>query len=430
MSLSRLLRIPALACLATLFLPVIAAAQTSVVVLEFGGGREGAQARRAVVAGLEGAYTLVPLGDVEEAARSGALDLATPQGAGRAAEAAGAALLVGGGLAGQGRRVRTTLVVRDNEGHELATREAGAPFGRPAQRALGEAALELVREAEAELARLRSAQRGPAPDAANAAAVAPPVDAVLPADAETDADDEHDAVPGAVPFFRALVGVDLRTRVAEIATADRGSRGYNGGVYPELMLAVELRPLARAGGLASGLVVGLEGAHSVALSSEVIGASGTLSSSSLRAAGQVAWLFATRDAVFAAGPVLGGGYDGFTLAENAVLASSGYGYARAGVAARLAIAGDTLSLGVAAGYRLVFGVGELATAFGAEGSAWGFDARAELAGALAFGLSWAVRFGYERYGLSFEGGAGTLGEGVDGSDAALRTQVLVGWQLP
>jgi hypothetical protein len=430
MSLLRLLRIPALACLATLLLPAIAAAQTSVVVLEFGGGREGAQARRAVVAGLEGAYTLVPLDDVEEAARSGGLDLATPEGAGRAAESAGAALVVGGGLTGQGRRVRTTLVVRDIEGHELATRETGAPFGRPAQRALGEAALELVREAEAALARLRSAQRGPAPDAGSDAAIAPTVDAEPTTDTDAATGDDGDTVPGAVPFFRALVGVDLRTRVAEIATADRGSRGYDGGLYPEAMVALELRPLARAGGIASGLVLGLEGAHSVGLSSEVIGGSGTLSSSSLRAAGQVAWLFATRDAVFAAGPVLGGGYDAFTLAENAVFASSGYGYARAGVAARLAIAGDALSLAVAAGYRLVFGVGELATAFGADGSAWGFDARAELAGALGFGLSWAARFGYERYGLSFEGGAGTLGEGVDGSDAALRTQLLVGWQLP
>jgi hypothetical protein len=266
-------------------------------------------------------------------------------------------------------------------------------------------------------------------EASSVSEPAPTVDAPPPTDAEADEDDDPDAVPGAVPFFRALVGADLRTRVAEITTADRGSRGYDGGLYPELMVAVELRPLARVGGIASGLVVGLEGAHSVGLSSEVIGASGTLSSSSLRAAGHIAWLFATRDAVFAAGPVLGGGYDAFTLEENAIFASSGYAYARAGVAARVAIAGDALSLGVAAGYRLTLGVGDLATAFGGEASAWGFDARAELAGALGFGLSWSARFGYERYGLSFAGGAGALGEGVDGSDAALRTQLLVGWQL-
>jgi hypothetical protein len=412
-----------------MLLPALAAAQTSLVVLEFGGGREGAQARRAVVAGLEGSYSLVPLGDVQEAARTAGLDLATPEGAGRAAESTGAALLVGGGLTGQGRRVRTTLFVRDIAGRELATREAGSPFGRPAQRALGEAALALVREAEAELTRLRSEQRGPVRDAGVAAETDTPVEAAPPTDVEDDDEDDTETVPGAVPLFRALVGVDLRTRVASITTTDGGSRGYDGGLYPELMLAVELRPLARSGGIASGLVIGLEGGHSVGLASEVVGAMATFSSSSLRAAGQVAWLFATRDAVFAAGPVLGGGYDAFALEENTIFASSGYAYARAGGAARIAIAGDALSLGVAAGYRLVFGVGELATAFGTEGSAWGFDARAELAGALPFGLSWAARFGYERYGLSFTG-PGALGEGVDGSDAALRTQLLVGWQLP
>ncbi len=196
------------------------------------------------------------------------------------------------------------------------------------------------------------------------------------------------------------------------------------------MVALELRPFARLGGLASGLLVGLEGAHSVGLSSEIAGAGATLASASLRLAGQVGWLFATRDEVFAAGPVLGGGYDGFSLEANDVFASSGYAYARAGVAARVVLAGDALALGVGAGYRLTFGTGDLAAAFGTDGTAWGLDVRGELSGALGFGLSYAARVGYERYALAFEGGPGTLAEGRSGSDAALHLQLLVGWQIP
>ncbi len=162
MRLSRL--VPALAAALPVFAlslgfgPSAAAAQSSAVVLEFEGGRDGAQARRAVVAGLEGAFPLVPLGDVEEAARTSGLDLTSPADAGRAAESAGAALVLSGAVTGRGRRARTTIVVRDVGGRDLAVREAGPPFGRPAQRALGEEALALVREAEMALAPSRSAR--------------------------------------------------------------------------------------------------------------------------------------------------------------------------------------------------------------------------------------------------------------------------------
>ena len=89
----------------------------------------------------------------------------------------------------------------------------------------------------------------------------------------------------------------------------------------------------------------------------------------------------------------------------------------------------SLALGVSAGYRLVLGTGDLAAAFGADGSAYGLDARAEVSGALAVGLSYALRLGYERNGLAFTGGAGALAEGTDGADSALRVQLLAGWQI-
>lgn len=400
--------------------PSRAAAQTRVVVLEFGGGRYGAQARRAVVSALEGVVSIVPLERVEQAAQAQRADLATPAGAGAAARAEGAVLVVAGEVTGRERRARTRLVARDTAGRELASRTSGPPFGRPAQTALGAEAVAMVREAESALARETAAREAEARDAAREAQgpTAPTPD---------PAERTHPA--GAAPLFRALLGVDARTRSAAVTLTDGGTRGYSAGPFPELMVALELRPLARSGGAASGLCFGVEAARSVALSSTLDSARGALSTSSLRVAATAGWLFSLADGAVELGPALGGGLDAFTVDANVVFPSTSYAYLRGGLAARFVLLGDALALGVSAGYRLVLGTGDLATAFGADGSAYGLDARAEASGALAVGFSYALRLGYERHGLAFTGGAGTLAEGTDGADSALRVQLLAGWQI-
>lgn len=415
--------------LALLFAPALGAAQARAVVLEFGGGRNGAQARRAVVAALDGVVEIVQLEAVERAASAQHLDLTSADGAGAAAREAGADLVISGSVTGRGRSARTRLWVRDTSGRELASRRAGPPFGRPAQSALGDEAITMVQEAQNALGRTAGAGASTGTGGVGEGGdeyAEPPGDGE---GGDGDEVDEGERTPGAAPLLRALVGLDARTRNAEVALVDGGTRGYNAGLFPELMLAVELRPLAHAEGVISGLVFGIELGHSAGLSSQVEGMTATLGSSSLRFTGTLGWLIPIGDGMVALGPVLGGGIDNFALDANTIFASSSYGHLRIGIAARIVLAGDALALGLAADYRLVLGIGDLAAAFGATGSAYGLDARAELGGALDLGFAYALRVGYESYGLSFDGGAGSIGEGVDGSDSALRVQLLVGWQF-
>jgi len=417
-----------------LLAPAAASAQGRAVVLEFGGGRNGAQARRAVVAALDGVVEIVPLESVEAAARTQRVDLATPEGAGAAARAAGAELVISGEVSGRARRARTRLVVRDVSGRELASRQAGPPFGRPAQRALGDEAITMVQEAQNALARsgggTTSAGNDSSGNTGETDADDNPEEEEANEEDDDDADaDDSDRTPGAAPLFRALAGLDVRTRSANVATDDGGSRGYDAGVYPELMIALELRPLAHVDGIASGLLLSVEAAHSLGLSSELEGVAEAFGSSSLRVGGALGWLIPFADGAVALGPVLGGGLERFAIDDNGVFASASYTYFRMGLAARIVIAEDLLALGVSAGYRLVFGVGDLATAFGETGSAYGLDVQAELGGALDMGFAYALRVGYQSYGLAFEGGPGSIAQGVDGSDSALRIQLLVGWQF-
>jgi|GEM_PF-1112680 len=435
----RLLSVSLVGAAAFLLLaPAAATAQSRAVVLEFGGGRNGAQARRAVVAALDGVVEIVPLESVEAAARAQRVDLATPEGAGAAARAAGAELVISGEVTGRARRARTRLVVRDVSGRELASRQAGPPFGRPAQRALGDEAITMVQEAQNALARSSGGSTSAGGDTGGDTG-----DTNADDDADGDADDDDaddddaddddaedsDRTPGAAPLFRALAGLDVRTRSAEVATDDGGTRGYDAGVYPELMIALELRPLAHVDGIASGLLLSVEAAHSLGLSSQLEGVAETFGSSSLRIGGALGWLIPFADGAVALGPVLGGGLESFAIDANGVFASTRYTYFRMGLAGRIVIAEDLLALGVSAGYRLVFGVGDIATAFGETGSAYGLDVQAELGGALDLGFAYALRVGYQSYGLSFEGGPGSIAQGVDGSDSALRIQLLVGWQF-
>jgi hypothetical protein len=420
--------------------PAAVAAQTRAIVLEFSGGRDGAQARRAVVQGLEGVVTVVPLADAEAAARQARASLATPEGLAAAARATDARVFVSGGVRGRGRRARTTIRITDATGRVLATAESGPPFGRIGQRSVGEDASLAMQQALSQLVEEREPRnawgsgsatvRGGRDSYRGAYARGGAMD-----EAERDARDGEGG-PAArrrgdgsqPPLLRVLAGLDLRTRSATIALADGGTRGYDAGLYPEVMLALWLHPLASSDDVARGLYLALEAGHSVGLSSALPGSTDTIGSSSFRIFGALGWSFDV-GGVLALGPEVGGAFDAFSIDANTVFASSGYGLLRLGAFVRVRVLDDALGLGLSGGYRAVLGFGELGTAFGAGGGGSGFDVRVDLGGALDLGLTYALRVGYERMGLRFERGAGTLGEATDGSDAAVRIQALLGWSF-
>jgi hypothetical protein len=437
----------ALVGLGAAFLPAPAWAQTRAVVLEFAGGRDGAQARRAVVEGLAGVVTVVPLDDAEAAARQVRASLTTPAGLEAAARATGARVFVSGGVRGRARRARTTIRITDASGRELATAESGPPFGRIGQQAVGDDASRAMQRALARLVEEQEpGRRGSGGRGTDGGGGGGDGGAGGRGGSREDGDDgsggdrddegggarrdgsRRGSASGGPPLFRALAGLDLRTRAASLALADGGTRGYDAGLYPELMLALLLHPLASSEGIARGLYVALEGGRSVGLSSEVPGEAETIGSSSLRVHGAVGWAF-DLGGVLSLGPELGGGYEAFSLDENTVFASSAYGLLRLGAFVRVRVLDDVLGLGFSGGYRAVLGLGALGTAFGAGGGGSGFDVRVDLGGALDVGFSYALRVGYERVGLSFERATGTLGEALDGSDAAVRVQALVGWTV-
>lgn len=241
-------------------------------------------------------------------------------------------------------------------------------------------------------------------------------------------------------ILSGTIGVTVRNRDAALDLAAGGHRTYSSGAYPEIALAVEARPFANDAHLGRGLYLQGSFGHSLGLRSvtedldcttDPAPAGCNVGTNFLRFAVGAGWLAPIEDiAEVGAGVTVG--YDGYELAPNTVMPSAEYVYVRPGARGRIRLAREALVLDLEVAYRGVVGVGALATSFGEEAEAHGVDVGVGLGGnlfpVLDLGFTWAVRFDYVHYALSFAGAANDA-PASGGSESSARVTLLVGWSI-
>lgn len=420
---------------AVLFVGSLASAQTERgVVLDFS-GRGSGPARNAVVRAATDKLDLARSRDVEAAARNLGADLSQPAGIAAVAQDQGLTLIVTGEVTGRGGRARTHIHVFDDQGNEVAYREADRPVGRARRRRIQQAAAEALDQAlgavaerrrEEELARQREEE------AARQAALAAQAE-----QGEEEEEEEASGPPGGLPLIAAFIGIDGRTRDAQADFPGGGGRRYDLGLYPELSIRLESFPLGSSSSAAKGLYAQLDLAFALALSSQEVDAGGMVNdidTSAWRLLFQLGYLYPLSDDAFRIGALVGFGLDSFTIGDNSVMSSTKYTYLRIGAAADARLYENLVRARLDIGYRIVFGVGDIGTgmddpnALGDDASGGAFDLGVSLGGRIDMGLSYAVRFGFTRYSFDFSGLAGA-GIPPDSSftDKSLNLSVQLGY---
>lgn len=238
------------------------------------------------------------------------------------------------------------------------------------------------------------------------------------------------------PIFVLFAGVGGRARTIEIEVDDGAggvaSRGYDSGVYLDVVFRLELRPWARGAtkGL-RGLTLEADGDFAMGLDTETRGSNINLDTKAWRVLGQLGYL--RRIAKHEVGGLVGFGFDRLELQANATLPSIRYFFFRLGPAYRVHFFPKLLYLRIDAGLRLPISYGELEEAFG-NTKGFGLDAGLMLGGRLDIGFAYALRFSVDFFRSNFSGfPGGTLpalpaaAPGRNGADRAFNFHVVVGW---
>lgn len=419
-----------------LFLGVVfsapAAAQSGVV-LSFS-GRGSGQARNAAVREATQRFELVDRRDAERTATRLGADLNTPEGRAQLAEDMGLTVMITGAVQGRGRRARTTVVVFDQRGEEVARQETGAPIGRRGRTLVQRATGQALDEAMAAIEEQRAREEREAAAAREAEQRRSAWDAEAePVEEEEEEEEESDAL-ASMPLVLVLAGLEFRTRAASVDFAALGGRVYEASLHPELGLRLESFPLARSGSAARGLYLEAEFTVAIGLKSVELAMDGTereIGTNAWRFLVQAGYQYAVNDDAFRVGALIGYGIDSFSLDANDTMPSSSYSQLRLGLVLGARLYEDLVRARVDAGYRKVFGVGDLAPEFGADASASGFDLGVSILGFHSSGASYAVRFGVTRYSLDFTGDANSAeaagASEVTGSDRSLSLVVQGGY---
>jgi hypothetical protein len=388
------------------------------VVLRFEGWRAD-QAREAVIRGLRDGYELLDERLLIDAASRIGVDISTPEGMGAVVEHLGVMLVVGGSVEGRGRGSRTIVQVMDAHGNELTRRTTSGPVSRQAGAEIGAAASEAAAAAVAVLRRpLPEPEPPPTPPAA-------PVHRML---IERHPAEEDVGRRWNQPLLRALVGLRVRNRTASVTPDARVDR-FDASFFPDLQLQLEVRPFSRAVGAERGLYLAASGGFSVGLGyyrrppndREPVG----MQVYNLEVdAGYGLVLAESVELVLSAGF----GVDGFDLSEprEGDFVSAIYPQLRPAIQGRFRLVPDHLLLFEAGfGGRILFDTGPLGARYGPTGTTGGgIDVVLGLAGTVMPGFSWAARFSYTGYFLSFSGAMHQ-----SGTDEAIQFWLLVGWAV-
>ncbi len=391
------------------------------VVLAFEGAG-GVKARAAVVRALAGRVDLVGRAEVEATAARLGVDLATREGRAAVAGAHGLRVIVTGEIEGRGASATLTLRVYDGEGREVATRDVGAPATAAGRRALATAAREASTEALEDGAPPRVRE---VPEPARDVGVAAGEDAADPGDVEADTGADSAPEVTRPPYVRLLAGAGGRTRDVEIRLAGGGARVYDSGVFFDVPVLLEVRPLAGRSPAAGGFLVRGDFALAPLLASGEQGSDDAIDTTAYRFGVHAGYEHAfDRGAL---GAIAGFAYEVFDLAPNPVLPSSRVPVLRAGLLGRVDIAGALLAVRIEAGFRALLSLGDLGAAFGDDDGGLGFDAALAVGGYVS-AFEYALRAGYEHSFLRFGGGAADAAA-REGVDRGFAMAALVGFRL-
>lgn len=463
-----------------------AQARARAIVLSFEGWHAD-QARTAVADALSTQFELVSEEQAINAAAQIAVDVSTPEGMAAVVGHLGIELVVGGSVAGTGRRSSTTIFVLDRNGNEIGNATAPGPTGRAAVQPIGQAALTAAGNA---MLVLHPPQPVMVPEDVPPQEETPPPQEEEPPmrtmeDIENERpgqargqggggrgqEPERPSEPGDgrwnQPIFRGLLQMDLRNRAASVIPFDERNvvQTNDAGFYPQWGVELELRPLAGNDDALRGLYARVAAAFSIGInyfswSDEELPLQTFGIEVDIGYAGTIA------EAVELIGSI-GFGYDMYalTLAQNIVendFPTAAYPYLpiTAGGRVRLlpsSVEGVDLHLEAMVGPRVVFGGGQLAGTVDSEdgetmayfapraGAACGnpgLTCNGDFGGvsgaAINFyaglgliidpGFSAAVRFQYTNYFLGFSEGTGTRGA-ISGSDESLHIQIMAGWSI-
>jgi hypothetical protein len=428
------------------------------VVFPFEGPRrESRRARILVAQAVDGTLEVVGRDELRAAIDEFQIDIEREDAAMELATVVAAPIILVGEVTGRGGRATTTIIAVDANNEELGRREAGSPLSRRGRGEIEAAAQELALEAgfvyeERRRQQLEAARQAEIEAARQAELDEELLDEMGVAEGEPGADgDDADggegpANPSLYPLVQVTGGLTFRNRTVDIdRTGPTGTAvlpvQYDvPGLFPELSLHIEVRPLNGQGAIPAGFVTWLDFAVALGLESETEPPdSEQLDTSAFRVEGGVGYLYPV--GIFQAGVNLGVGYDAFDLEENQILPSTEYTYLRIGLDGRLRLVDGIVEPRIFFGYRLVLGVNdELTDAFGSDTTATGLDVGAGVAGVIWEGLTYLVRFDYVRWNLSFDG-VPAVDRGVedpmdlmaprgrDGTDDGIRITAHLGWSF-
>ena len=299
---------------------------TRIIVLRFE-GRQANRARRAVLDEVSSLYEIVDEEMAITTAEQMGVDVSTPAGMAEVVRELGVTLVVTGRVSGRRRRARTTIIVVDPDGTELAQRDAPGP--RRARRTGGRIG-QLAAEAIAEANQVLEQQRAAAEAAAN-----PPPPQPIVYDDEEDDEDESPAQGWRHPMIQALVG--LRVRNVGTYVDDESifaQHFFEASFYPEIEIAARFRPWtddADAG--LRGIYFGLLGSFSVGLSYfDTMDIQRDMTSFRFR--GDVGYGYTIAD-VFEIQGMLGFGTEGVLLSDPDAFPSTLFSFLRAAVVGAL-----------------------------------------------------------------------------------------------
>lgn len=378
-------------------------------------GRGARSLQRLVERVLEDRAELVDRGEVSDAAERAGVSGTGASGVSELASAVGARVIVQGEVGGSRRAQRVSLVVRGADGTELARGNATLRRGR---RGRGAFDRQVGRVFDQAVSALPST---PEPIEEPIAEPEPEPEPVAPSETPQDG----------LALVAITAGLSVRTRDAHLVLAGTGTRTYASGAFPEIVLGVEARPFANESHLGRGLFLQGSFAHSVGLGSQTMGAADSVSTNFARFALGAGWL-APIEEVAEVGAGLTVGYDGYHLGPNVVLPTAEYVFIRPAVRGRVRVMREAFVIEAELGYRGVVGIGALGPAFGEQAGAHGVDVGIGIGGnlftVLEQGFTWAARFEYVGYFLSFSGN-GTDADGQSGTEEALRGTLLIGWSF-
>lgn len=465
-----------------------AQAQARAIVLSFEGWRA-EQARAAVANALGTQYELVSEEQAINAAAQIAVDVSTPEGMASVVQHLGIELVVGGSVAGTGRRSTTTIFVLDRFGNQIGGAEAPGPTGSAAAGPIGQSALAACAAAMNALHPPPPVVVEPTP-APEAEPLPPPEEEQPPMRTMEEIENEtpgqsrgqggardggfrdgpSEPVDGRwnQPVFRGLLQADIRNRTAGIVLANPATSGPTNltDFFPQFGAELELRPMANSDDGLRGLYARIATWFSAGINYFTYFDADPRPVQIFGIEADLGYALTIGEAFELLGAV-GFGYDTYSLQlaqriHESDFASTAYPYLPILLGGRVrllpaSVGGVDLHLEAMVGPRVLFGGGQITgtsassdsetalyfanrtgddcrglgtTCSGDFGSVSGagINFYAGLGLIVDPGFSAALRFQYTNYFLGFSDGTGSRGA-ISGNDESLHIQVMLGWSV-